>query len=97
MMCELYQFSNERFNTGVDEIDSITAEATLDIEQHQLLQETGEALLFETNALTPIVLEDYNLNLDGHAQIGANNEEFEKEINDVLDFSERNPFGEVFQ
>jgi hypothetical protein len=97
MMCELYQFANERFNTGVDEIDSITAEATLDIDAYQLLQETGEALLFETNALTPIVLENYNLNLDGHALIGANNEEFEKEVNDVLDFSERNPFGEVFQ
>jgi hypothetical protein len=60
MMCELYQFSNERFNTGVYEIDSLTADATLDIEDHQLLVETGNALLFETNALTPIVLEDYN-------------------------------------
>jgi len=97
MMCELYQFANERFNTGIDEIDSITAEATLDIDAHQLLQETGEALLLESNALTPIVLEDYNLSLDGHAQIGADNEAFEAEVNDVLDFSERNPFGEVFQ
>ena len=97
MMCELYQFANERFNTGVDEIDSITAEATLDIDAHQLLQETGESLLLEYNALTPIVLEDYNLSLGGHHQIGADNEAFEAEVNDVLDFSERNPFGEVFQ
>jgi hypothetical protein len=97
MMCELYQFANERFNTGVDEIDNITAEATLDIDAHQLLQETGESLLLESNALTPIVLEDYNLSSDDHAQIGADNEAFEAKVNDVLDFSERNPFGEVFR
>ena len=96
-MCELYQFSNERFNTGVYEIDSLTADATLDIEDHQLLLETGDALLFEVNALTPIILEDYNLSVDGHVQIGAENETFSNEAKDVLDFSERNPFGEVFQ
>ena len=62
-----------------------------------MLQETGESLLLEYNALTPIVLEDYNLSLGGHHQIGADNEAFEAEVNDVLDFSERNPFGEVFQ
>ena len=97
MMCELYQFSNERFNTGVYEIDSLTAEATLDVADHQLLLETGDALLFETNALTPIIMEDYNLSSDGHVQIGAENEAFTNEAKDVLDFSERNPFGEVFQ
>ena len=97
MMCELYQFSNERFNTGVYEIDSLTADATLDIEDHQLLLETGDALLFETNALTPIILEDYSLSSDGHVQIGSQNEAFTNEAKDVLDFSERNPFGEVFQ
>ena len=97
MMCELYQFSNERFNTGVYEIDSLTADATLDIDAHQLLLETGDALLFETNALTPIVLEDYNLATGGHVQIGAQNESFTDEGRNVLDFSERNPFGEVFQ
>ena len=97
MMCELYQFSNERFNTGVYEIDSLTADATLDLEDHQLLLETGDALLFETNALTPIILEDYSLSTGGHVQIGAQNETFTDEGRDVLDFSERNPFGEVFQ
>ena len=97
MMCELYQFSNERFNTGVYEIDSLTAGATLDVEDHQLLLETGDALLFEVNALTPIILENYSLSAGGHVQIGAQNESFTDEGRDVLDFSERNPFGEVFQ
>jgi hypothetical protein len=42
-------------------------------------------------------MEDYSLSSDGHVQIGAENEAFTNEAKDVLDFSERNPFGEVFQ
>jgi hypothetical protein len=49
------------------------------------------------NALTPIVLEDYSLSDDGHVQIGADNEKFIENIDNILDFSERNPFGEVYQ
>jgi hypothetical protein len=97
MMCELYQYSNEVFNTGVEEIDSLTIGASLIIGDHELLQENGESLLLETNALTPIVLEDYNLSDDSHVQIGADNEKFEENIDNILDFSERNPFGEAYQ
>jgi hypothetical protein len=97
MMCELYQYSNEVFNTGVEEIDSLTLGASLVIGDYELLQENGESLLLETNAITPIILEDYNLSDDSHVQIGADNEKFEENINNILDFSERNPFGEAFQ
>ena len=97
MMCELYQYSNEVFNTGVEEIDSLTIGASLVIGNHEILQENGESLLLETNAITPIVLEDYNLSDDSHVQIGADNEKFEENIDNILDFSERNPFGEVYQ
>ena len=67
------------------------------IGDHEILQENGESLLLETNAITPIVLEDYNLSDDSHVQIGADNEKFEENIDNILDFSERNPFGEVYQ
>jgi len=97
MMCELFQYSNERFSTGIDEIDSLTYEASLVIGDHEILQENGESLLLEMNALTPIVLEDYSLSDDGHVQIGADNEKFDENIDNILDFSERNPFGEVYQ
>jgi len=97
MMCELYQYSNEVFNTGVEEIDSLTIGASLVIGDHEILQENGESLLLETNAITPIILEDYNLSDDSHVQIGADNEKFVENIDNILDFSERNPFGEVYQ
>ena len=97
MMCELYQFANERFITGIAEIDNIATGTNLEVNDYELLQENGDTLLFETNALTPIVQESYNLQDENHSQIGADNNDFTDQVSEVLDFSERNPFGEVFQ
>ena len=97
MMCELYQFANERFITGIAEIDNIATGTNLEVNDYELVQENGDTLLFETNALTPIIQESYNLQDENHSQIGADNNDFTDQVNDVLDFSERNPFGEVFQ
>jgi len=97
MMCELYQFANERFITGIAEIDNITTGTNLEVNDYELVQENGDTLLFETNALTPIVQESYNLQDENHSQIGADNNDFTDQVSEVLDFSERNPFGEVFQ
>lgn len=97
MMCELYQYSNERFMTGVAEIDNIATGINLEINDYELLLENGDSLLLETNALTPLIQESYSLSDEDHVQIGADNDSFVEEVDQVLDFSERNPFGEVFQ
>jgi hypothetical protein len=97
MMCELYQYSNERFMTGVAEIDNIATGINLEINDYELLLENGDSLLLETNALTPLIQESYSLSDESHVQIGADNDRFVEEVDQVLDFSERNPFGEVFQ
>jgi hypothetical protein len=97
MMCELYQYSNERFMTGVAEIDNIATGINLEINDYELLLENGDSLLLEANALTPLIQESYSLSDESHVQIGADNDRFVEEVDQVLDFSERNPFGEVFQ
>ena len=97
MMCELYQYSNERFMTGVAEIDNIATGINLEINDYELLLENGDSLLLEANALTPLIQESYSLSDEDHVQIGADNDRFVEEVDQVLDFSERNPFGEVFQ
>jgi hypothetical protein len=86
------QFSNERFNTGVAEIDEITAGYDLSIDNFELLQENGESLLSEANELTPMLQEGYTSN---KPLVLADNEKYDREKDSVLDFSERNPFGEV--
>jgi len=91
MECELMQFSSEKFNTGIDEIDQNAGEKALDISQYELLLETGDKMLLEYYNPSSIILESYKLSaIDPLAQ----NEVFSNNI-DILDFTEHNPFGEV--
>ena len=90
LTCELLQYSSERIVTGVDDIDSITTNS-LDVLSYEFLLENGDLLNLEYETLSSLILESYNIeNIDLRSQ----NENFEAEIS-VLDFTERNPFGEV--
>lgn len=92
LQVELYQYSSERFTTGVAEIDAIVANQGLDIQNYEVILEDGSRMLLEYETSSAVILESFNTSLiDPLAQ----NEKFEAEI-DVLDFSERNPFGEVY-
>lgn len=92
--CELFQYSSERIDTGVDSIDDIEDAYTLDVLDYQLLQENGEALLLEYNSEAPLILEDH---VYVENDVLAQNRDFDVDIEDILDFSERNPFGEIYK
>ena len=95
MECELYQYSNERIDTGIDEIDDIVSPLQQDISEYEFLLENGDTLMLEEFASdSPLLLEDYR---STDADAGARNEDFDTGIEDILDFTERNPFGEVFR
>jgi hypothetical protein len=94
MYCELMQFSNERFNTGISEIDRTLDVLNQTVDNFEFLQESGDSLLLETNALTPMILEDYE---SVNEITDTENELFRVEVDSILDFSERNPFGEVYR
>ena len=91
LQCELMQYSSERFNTGVSEIDSIADGDSLDINEFNLLLQSGDRALLEEYSPAGIVLQSYNLTT---ILPNVDNEDFRGEIS-VLDFSERNPFGEI--
>ena len=92
MNCELYQYSNEVFDTGVSEIDNIFGQFTQSIDKFELLDESGYALLNEGGKIMPLMTESYSANNDPG---NADNDSFTLERNATLDFSERNPFGDV--
>jgi hypothetical protein len=92
LYCELMQFSNERFNTGVTEIDEIAAGFDISVGNFELVQENDESLLLETNELSPIIQEGYT---SDKPFVLADNEKYDREKDLVLDFTEKNPFGEV--
>ena len=89
--CELYRYSSEQFTTGVDEIDGIAADRSTDVNEFNVLLEDSYRMLSEEYNPSSIILESYSLNT---ILPNVNNEDFRGEIS-VLDFSERNPFGEI--
>jgi len=92
LTCELFQYSSERIDTGDTAIDSLEDNRSLDITMYELLLEDGGKLNLEYESLSTITLESY---IASSFDVGAQNDKFEAEIS-VLDFTERNPFGEVY-
>ena len=95
LMCELYQYSNEVISTGIDEIDHYPTTVDEDIQNHQLLLENGDAMLFEFFNTTSVIMEDFNI--QNVTDTGSRNEDFTAQAPSILDFSEKNPFGEVLR
>jgi hypothetical protein len=91
LQCELMQYSSEIFDTGVSEIDSLASDKDFDINNFNVLLETGDRFLLEYYSESSLVLESYQLNT---ILPNTQNENFTSEIS-VLDFSETNPFGEI--
>ncbi len=89
--CELMQYSSERFDTGIAEIDDAAEEKAIDIGAYEIQLESGDGFLLEYFTASKLISEAFNLStIDASAQ----NETFRGDI-DILDFSERNPFGDI--
>ena len=88
IVCELFVYNNEIFNTGIPNIDSIYVPLSLDTGTYVLLMETGAGMITESGI--DIVLENYQLDLQDPSSM---NDEFEAE-DDFLDFTEIDPFSE---
>lgn len=91
LQCELYQYSSEVIDTGISDIDNIASDKNFDINNFNVLLETGDRFLLEYYSESSLVLESYQLNT---VLPNIQNENFTSEIS-VLDFSETNPFGEI--
>lgn len=90
VVCELYEYSNEVFNTGIDIIDQTYNAFLTTTDPYFIMTETG-ATIFTENSYA-VLEEEYSIDyLDGNAQ----NESFEQQAIEFLDFSERDPFSEL--
>ena len=89
LTCELYEGSSESFNTGILAIDSVYNKLSLSEDSYDLLTENGLQLIAEDGQ--NLINESYVVEtLDKQAQ----NEDFEKEALDFVDFTEFDPFSE---
>ena len=103
LSCTRFEYSSERLDTGISTIDSVETSLSTDTMQFQfsLENETGSFVLESS-----IGAKDYLFNEDYTMADQATNDQgqiFETQAgtntsstaDDILDFSERNPFGEV--
>ena len=91
MVCELWEYSNERVNTGIEDIDSKAQKYSFDMSAYALL--TEDKFVIQDENGFDIIQEEY----DWTTQVGANledNTEIELEADPILDFTERDPFSE---
>jgi len=88
--CELFEYSTEQLNTGNTAIDAIETTYTLDTLGYQFTLEdgTGVAQLEDGGTL----LQEYTIETTDKS---ANNQFFQTQADNILDFSEVNPFGEI--
>lgn len=92
MDCELMRYSSEQFNTGIAEIDNEASRVSLDMNEYNILLESGGfKIKYEYFTDSYMINESY----DASAIIeGIQNEDFTKQIS-ILDFTEINPFGDI--
>lgn len=95
LKCELFEYSHEELDTGIDVIDGIQTTHSTVMQDFSILDEASNVLVFETG--DAMVAEDYRI--DSIATT-ANNEYIQTEttssgsLGAFLDFSEQNPFSE---
>ena len=105
LRCTRFEYSSERLDTGVSEIDAAEDKHSLDQLAHQMsLENEDGALLLEADGADSssnyLLLESYNIQTQSPY---ADNNDLDQQAgfdtsstaDDILDFTERNPFGEV--
>ncbi len=91
LQCELWEYSNEILNTGIEDIDKLQKNYSFEMGVYGLLTEDDYVLKDEDGY--DLIQEQYNFS----TQVGdslEDNEEIQAEADDILDFSERDPFSE---
>jgi len=89
MTCELFEYSDEVFNTGILEIDRIQLNYSTNILDYVIMDETGAPLLDEDGNY--IEMEQYNLDtIEGT----GTNQDMSNESSGFVDWSVNDPFSE---
>jgi hypothetical protein len=89
LVCELFEFSNEQFNTGLDFIDANYDSRSTDLSDYNILFEDGSFMLTEDGF--EMILDDFYLE---RIDPISDNVQFQSEGDAILDFTEIDPFSE---
>ena len=90
LRCELFEYSSETIDTGIDSIDSVEDQFSLDSLAFETLMENGDRLVGDF--INGGILQEHELET---SDAQANNAFFTAQSESIIDFSERNPFGDI--
>lgn len=88
---ELFEYSNEKFSTGIAEVDSLQKELTTNLVEFGIMSSSGYTVISSNGY--PVVHSGYNFT----NQIGEafeDNTQVQQESDSFLDWSEHDPFSE---
>ena len=89
MTCELFEYSSEKFETGIEAIDTLMNRFSFDIYANALQTEDGDQILDESNNY--IVPETFDtITIDPL----ADNDRIQVESDEFVDFSVTDPFSD---
>jgi len=91
LQCELFEYSGETMNTGIDEIDSLQPNFTINALDFVLRDQDGSILTDEDGNY--IVQENYLQN--EMISDTEDNDLIQQDATDILDFSSKDPFSET--
>jgi hypothetical protein len=86
--CELFEYSSERMETGIPEIDSLDQRFSMDVTDFGLRTETGQVITDEDGKI--IMSEKGGV----HRVAADDSAEIEEESSEFIDFSVADPFSE---
>ena len=91
LVCEMFEYSSERFSTGIEAIDSIETNLSLDASEYALLTQDGFIITDQDGY--QIVQGGYNFEEQARDPY-EDNTEFETEGDSILDWTQIDPFSE---
>ncbi len=89
LYCELFEYSNEEFNTGIPEIDVIQYQNSQDLYDWSILDDEGKAILAEDGS--PVLEDEFNPTL---IDIIDDSDQLQTESDAILDWTVKDPFSE---
>lgn len=92
LRCELFEYSGETFNTGIPQIDDLVTTYDMNISGEGLNTEDGLFSIADEKNCLPILFEDYVSPID--TALNTENEYYQQQGYQIIDFSEYDPFAE---
>lgn len=90
-VCEVFEYSNERLNTGISEIDDIEVKYSYSLDVAEIV--TDDGMIIADNYGFQIIQGQYDYDTQNQ-DVYATNDEFQLEGQGIIDWSRIDPFSE---